>query len=1372
MNYDSIFNFLDEDPKFKQIYEECLAFENNILNKYESVTLRTGRVICQLLIEKIAKTDSELRNQFFGLDENGNEKRIKLFEVIKACHHKHLIDKKTRQMYFTVKGYGDPTSHGKNYGQYDISDCKKVHEIIFNLAKGCFKIFHEDDLRFDFIDNLEYKYNLDDVEPVQFTLKQRNDFVNKIYEDEINKAKFKNYLKLNKIYLNKDSINSSMEEYNEFILDDAKLNMFLDKNSHVTESNLAEFLSYFEPSEKFNILNNLRIMNKQLLDNISPYLNDFPEEFSIEFVLSKINDSNEESREKLEIIKELCDNFLNDDLEVLTTELNNNPIIVEDDHGREISTYKKYDVVKDDYGFRIVEVEKNIFLDEDQEKAVNYPIDGGKPLVINAGPGSGKTRVLIERVKFLIKNGAIPSTILLITFTNEATNELRNRLKYETDLGINVVNEIRISTVHSFCRYLLSEYEKVPYNYLERYGEKGLFFNKYKKDLGFTDYAEIPDYEFSIAIERKYDYYFNFGLYEEDFANHIRTYVDYNQKVDPAFKKFVDEFKELNDGKFPSFNQIEEANKVNRTRLYTTSYYYEKFIKIVESYPKYKNLLEEHKSCDDNYLLEKAYGILCNHKTSFKHVLIDEFQDTDYHLKQIFDKLKENATTFTIVGDSDQSIYGWRGALPHYFEEIIAPENRENIEYVELHTNYRSTSDLVDFNEEFIRQKRNVPKNLRAKKQYKTPVYHLKGDELNEFSNIIYVIKSLISDNVKKLSDIAVLFRSNYRAESFVQALKSENIPYYLKGNKDLLERDEIKIILTLFWYLTPYDRYSLVYRGDDFLNLSAFSNDFFKDYFKFSQKTKDVLDEMQSNFENKVKSIGRKHYHKPNQHVRVLSYSEVFNQDFSIIKGVIDEIDQVNISDLTEEELIELGIDDANDLEFFLRLNDLKYRMFYGNDNEKPTTLDIFNELIHINGYIDELSIRDTLEAKKTENNLATVSRIIKDYESIKNNRRDYVGLFNYLNGILAAYSSYIDESETYDDEIHVMTVHKSKGLEYPVVIIASLNDGEFPREYRNDYPFPTDIKYLEHKPDDLDSEKKIHYQEEMRMIYVAATRAKELLILSTKSDDVQFLDDLKRSSNIKIEKLNTKNTHMIPKIESSKVKSNKNMVPELFVEDILRNYVVCPHLYYICNDVRFAMNVSDDYHVEMVLHNLLNNIHSQKNLTISDINSKIDSILEYHNLSSNKYDYEIISNVENYWKEYGSGYDVFKSNFIVSKELDDCNLYGTIDLIIKDDDGYSIVQFIGSDKRITNIRYYELILHFYASALRENIEFKDKKLNRIILHSLHDNSVIVDVNIKDIYENYGLRELNKISANILNKRFEKNGDCEICEYSKFCKY
>ena len=432
------------------------------------------------------------------------------------------------------------------------------------------------------------------------------------------------------------------------------------------------------------------------------------------------------------------------------------------------------------------EAEK-INLDDKQEAIVYYP--GEKPLSVEAGPGAGKTRVIIERVKFLVDNGAEPSSILVITFTNEATNELRNRLKYETDLSDQIVNQIKISTIHGFCRYIIANFDNIPYNYLERHGERSLFINKHKEELGFTDFSQVHDSDVSI-ITKLYDNYFNFGLVSEDFSNYLRR--QNSTKITYRYRDFVKDF-ENEYGIFPTFNQIQDAG-------YRNAHYHAKWIAIVESYPKYNTLLEKHKSCDDNSLLEKAYNLLCYIKIPFKNILIDEFQDTNHAFMIIFKKLLENSDSFTIVGDSDQSIYGWRGALPRYFDQFTSKENRDKVEYVELHTNYRSTADIVEFSEEFIKDKRLIPKNLWAKKQYKAPVYFLNNQRGDEFNNIIHIIKSLYDDKIiKKYSDIAVLFRTNEEAMDFSLRLKNNNVPFYLKGNKDLLDQNEIK---SLFLFL------------------------------------------------------------------------------------------------------------------------------------------------------------------------------------------------------------------------------------------------------------------------------------------------------------------------------------------------------------------------------------------------------------------------------------------------------------------------------------------------------------------------------------------------------------------------------------------
>ena len=146
----------------------------------------------------------------------------------------------------------------------------------------------------------------------------------------------------------------------------------------------------------------------------------------------------------------------------------------------------------------------------------------GKPLVINAGPGAGKTRVIIERVVHLINEGAEPRSILVITFTNKAADELRERFKKDTKLELNVINQMRISTIHSFCRAILSDFCDIPYNLLKRESERNLFFNKHRRELGFEGPAFLRNYE-SGQVLRKYEEYALFEVDSEALISYIES---------------------------------------------------------------------------------------------------------------------------------------------------------------------------------------------------------------------------------------------------------------------------------------------------------------------------------------------------------------------------------------------------------------------------------------------------------------------------------------------------------------------------------------------------------------------------------------------------------------------------------------------------------------------------------------------------------------------------------------------------------------------------------------------------------------------------------------------------------------------------------
>ena len=169
-------------------------------------------------------------------------------------------------------------------------------------------------------------------------------------------------------------------------------------------------------------------------------------------------------------------------------------------------------------------------LNEDQQKVVEY--NGNKPLLVEAGPGSGKTRVIIERVKFLINELKVnPSSLLVITFTRKAANELKDRLS--EDIPKNIIDEMQISTIHSFCLDFLKKRGNVTNLIDDDSGEKRrLFIQKYKYKLGFKNEFYLADYQIPSVIN-KFDEYTTFKV-------DIDGLIDYIKQTRPIDKEYVD----------------------------------------------------------------------------------------------------------------------------------------------------------------------------------------------------------------------------------------------------------------------------------------------------------------------------------------------------------------------------------------------------------------------------------------------------------------------------------------------------------------------------------------------------------------------------------------------------------------------------------------------------------------------------------------------------------------------------------------------------------------------------------------------------------------------------------------------------------------
>ncbi|WP_296859969.1 UvrD-helicase domain-containing protein, partial [uncultured Methanobrevibacter sp.] len=396
------------------------------------------------------------------------------------------------------------------------------------------------------------------------------------------------------------------------------------------------------------------ILNNLSVDSIKPQLIGLEGED-----LVKIEDLSDNLKETaLDLIENNLNNFIQN--EILTLKLF-------DSEGEVLKRKLNFQPIKKPSKVQIREIPPEVKLDEHQKSAVEYM---GKPLVINAGPGAGKTRVIIERVCHLINQGADPESILVITFTNKAADELKERFKKDTKLDLNIINQMRISTIHSFCRSVLSDFSDIPYNLLKRESERNLFFNKHRQELGFLKSTFLRNYE-SGEVLRKYDEY---SMFEVDIDALIK-YIESKYTPSEEYLNYINEYYKNHDiNHYPSKKEIKQHG-------FRCDVYKARYLQIAKSYNQWIDLMEREHVCDQNYLLVKTLEILKDKNNlkqiQYKNVLIDEFQDTDAIQMQIFELLREVCDTFTVVGDADQSIYSFRAANPKFFNDYSKSDEFE-----------------------------------------------------------------------------------------------------------------------------------------------------------------------------------------------------------------------------------------------------------------------------------------------------------------------------------------------------------------------------------------------------------------------------------------------------------------------------------------------------------------------------------------------------------------------------------------------------------------------------------------------------------------------------------------------------------------------
>lgn len=612
-------------------------------------------------------------------------------------------------------------------------------------------------------------------------------------------------------------------------------------------------------------------------------------------------------------------------------------------------------------------------------------------LLILAGAGSGKTRVLTSRIAHLIKSGVRAREILAVTFTNKAAKEMRARLA--SMLGEEVVKYMWVGTFHSICgRILRQDIENFTFQ-----SGKAL-------DKNFTIYDEDDSVAVIKAAIKK------LNLDDKIYApKYIKTIIS------NAKNKMQDAFS------FSTFARDFKSQK------------------IASVFEEYENTLNNNNAIDFDdmlmlavKLLEKCPEVREKYFSRFQHIMVDEFQDTNqaqYELVRMLytnegtgkrEQETESSSPFTVhrslcvVGDVDQSIYSWRGAD---FRIILNfQRDFKDTTVIKLEQNYRSTENILNVANAIIENnEERVEKVLYSQKGAGDKINYFEAqDEADEANFIARTIK----DSDGNYNKFAVLYRTNAQSRAVEESLIAHAIPYRIYGGLKFYDRREIKDIIA---YL------KLIYNSND------------------SQSFKRIVNVPK-------RAIGD---------TTVKHLQEIANQhDISLFEAVsmLDNESSANLLNSKTKEKLK---------KFAEMISSFKQAQ------NSYNLRDFVSLLIEKTGYLRELQEERTPESEARIDNLQELVNVAGEFEPEE--------LDNVLGEFLSqvALVSDIDGMENISNNVTLMTLHSAKGLEFPIVFLAGLEEGIFPHQRTF-----TSASELE---------------EERRLMYVGVTRAEDTLYISS---------------------------------------------------------------------------------------------------------------------------------------------------------------------------------------------------------------------------------------------------------------------------------
>jgi len=595
----------------------------------------------------------------------------------------------------------------------------------------------------------------------------------------------------------------------------------------------------------------------------------------------------------------------------------------------------------------------------DKQREAASQIDGS--ILILAGAGSGKTRTITYRIAHMIENvGISPYSILAVTFTNKAAKEMRERVE---ELVGDIAKACTISTFHSFGMRLL---------------------RMYGKEVGYNS---------------------NFTIYDTDDQKRIVKAILKGQNLS------------INGVKLTERDLVSMISKI-KEQIKTLDEYSVMNKQIVEVYDKYNRALLESNAMDFSDILLNTYKLLQKPEilekvqNKYKYIMIDEYQDTNNLQYKIIDLIARKSSNLCVVGDENQSIYGFRGA--NILNILNFETNYNNAKIIKLEENYRSTTTILDAANELI-------KNNKSSKDKKLWTQNGKGDLIkvlacdnarDEVSRIIEIIKRNHQNGIA-YRDMTILYRTNAQSRLFEEGFLRYNIPHKVFGGISFYSRAEIKDIIA---YL------SIIVNPQDELNLQRIIN-------------------------VPKRKVGEKGIEK------IITYARENNLNLLEALSHIKEISGLTV--VGKEKILEM-------YDIIKELKDLSYT---------ETASYIVQTLIDKIKYIDYIK-ENYSDAEARIENIDEFKNSILELENVVGELR----LNEYLENV--SLISATDDLEEKSDYVKLMTIHNSKGLEFPIVFLVG---------FENEI-FPGTRAMFEEK----------EMEEERRLCYVALTRAEKKLYLS----------------------------------------------------------------------------------------------------------------------------------------------------------------------------------------------------------------------------------------------------------------------------------